>query len=85
MYCRMGKTRVSSWRWWIGVELVQPVAIRSGDFFGHLEVIHVGVSCVGCQEGCAYEWIGLIYFLYTCVISSLECPKDLFVFLISIS
>ena len=32
MCCRIGNTRVSWWRWWIGVELVQPVAIRSAEF-----------------------------------------------------
>jgi len=78
MCCRMGNTRVSWWRWWIGVELVQPVAIRSAEFCVVCSLSMRVLAVLGSQEGCAYERMGLMYCLYTWVMSSLEWPKDVF-------
>ena len=54
------------------MELVQPVAIRSAEFCVVCRVSMVEFAVLGSQEGCAYERIGLMYCLYTCVMSSLE-------------
>ena len=49
------------------MELVQPVAIRSAEFCVICRFSMREFAVLGSQEGCAYERIGLMYCLYTCV------------------
>ena len=69
-----GRMRVLLCRWEVGVERVQPVAMRSAVFC----VVWSFCMCVfarsDCQAGCAYVSTGLMYCLYVVSMSSLECP-----------
>ena len=54
------------------MELVQLVAIRSAEFCVVCSLSVRVFAVLGSQEGCAYERMGLMYCLYTWVMSSLE-------------
>ena len=72
MCCLSGRVSVSLCKCCIGDVWVQPVAIRSA-VFCVIRSFWMCVSAVsGCQAGCAYERMGLMYCLYTCVMSTLE-------------
>ena len=58
--------------WWIGTELGQPVAIRSAEFCVVWRQSIWAFALLGSQEGCAYESMGMMYCLYTLVMSSSE-------------
>ena len=69
--CRM---YVSSCKCVIGVELVQPVAMRKALFCVVCSFFMCVWAMSGCHAVCAYVSTGLMYCLYTLVLSSLECP-----------
>ena len=46
---------------WIGVELVQPVAIRSAEFCVVWRQLIWVFAVLGSQEGCALERMGLMF------------------------
>ena len=77
--CWRGRTCVSLWRWGIGVICVQPIAIRSAIFWVICSLCMCVVSVSGCTAGCAYVSMGLMYCLYTKVMSSLDCSNVLLV------
>ena len=75
MCCLRGRTCVSLCRWWIGVVWVQPVAIRSAVFCVICSLFKCVVAALGCHDGSAYVSMGLMYCLYTWVMSSLDRPN----------
>jgi len=56
----------------MGVDRVQPVAMRSAVFCVICNLSKCVSAVSGCQAMCAYESMGLMYCLYICVMSSLE-------------
>ena len=56
----------------MGVDFVQPVAMRSAVFCVVCNFSMCVSAVSGCQAVCAYESMGLMYCLYICVMSSLE-------------
>ena len=63
----------------MGVDLVQPVAMRSVVFCVVCSLSMCVSAVSGCQAMCAYESMGLMFCLYVCLISSLEWLKDVIV------
>ncbi len=56
------------------MELVQPVAMRRAEFCVVCSFRICVLDVFGCHAVCPYVRIGLMYCLYTVVMSSLECP-----------
>ena len=56
----------------MGVDFVQPVAMRSAVFCVICNFSMCVSAVSGCQAMCAYESMGLMYCLYICVMFSLE-------------
>ena len=74
MCCLRGRTSVSLWMWGIGVVCEQPVAIRSAIFCVMCSLFMCVVAVSVCHAGLAYVSMGLMYCLYTRVMSSLDWP-----------
>ena len=58
----------------MGVDCVQPVAMRNAMFCVVCSLCRCVLAMPGCHAVCPYVSIGLMYCLYTVVMSSLECP-----------
>ena len=74
MCCLRGSTCVSLWRYGIGVVCVQPVVILSALFWVTSSLFMCVVAVFGCHAGWAYVSMGLMYCLYTRVMSYLNWP-----------
>ena len=54
---------------------MQPVAMRRAAFCVRCSLCKCVSARLGCQAMCAYVRMGLMYCLYSVVMSSLECPN----------
>ena len=57
MCCFIGRTSVLQWRWGMGVDFVQPVAIRMAEFCVICNFSMCVSAVSGCYAMCAYESI----------------------------